>query len=127
MRRRRAFFDAVMVDSHSIVALGGISGAVSESRRLETSASSAVELFDMRNNTWMDLPSMTHGRCLFTAHVLGGNDIYVIGGQCQLSHDTANLKVLGMDKFSFDRYQWTQNGMLAGTKAKRSAHSSCVL
>ena len=136
MLQRRALFDAVVFDD-SIVAMGGIAATISHSHKLDIDAGNSMEHYDARYNGWtpMENKSMPTNRCTFTAHILNGNELYVIGGQRTLAQQhQRHIQAVGMDKFVFGsqcwKGEWKGPQMLAGmsgTCSRRYAHASCIL
>ena len=122
MRQRRALFDAVSVDG-TIIAMGGITANVSDCPKLDTVATNMMEFYDVRNDTWMNMPTkMPTCRCAFTSHVMKENELYVIGGQCSLAKPKFKIiHGVGMDTFALRTNEWLGMGMLAGNSSYRSA------
>lgn len=133
MHQRRALFDAVVSDG-SILAMGGISGTISGSAKLDIDAINSMEYYDARYNGWiaMEDKSMPTNRCTFTAHILNDNELYVIGGQRTLAQQhQRRIQAVGMDKYVFEgqcwKGEWKTPQMLAGMSSRRYAHASCIL
>lgn len=90
-RRRRC---ALVANGDQIIVAGGLT---SDDITLDT-----MELFDMRNRKWMDLPAMPWARFGFGACVLD-NKMYVFGGNARMKIKSPANRC---DSFDLKSHKW---------------------
>lgn len=125
MHERRSFFNAVVLDSTSILAISGICSEINSISRLNAESSNSLEQYDARNNQWMQFSQTSINRCCFTAHRLNGDEVFVIGGMTRSSESKNASKAMGMAVYDLQRKEWTET--YAGLTGKRFGHASCVI